>query len=117
MMKPFVCLLPVMMKLLRHGGRTVCVVVLLANLPLGFCATRAARVAQKPPIEFAAAEPDDSTDVAASGQSSLAIASDDEAETSSRVAQVVAEEIDAKTPTDFDSITSPVGQAVPDDYR
>ena len=33
MMKPFVCLLPVMMKLLRHGGRTVCVVVLLANLP------------------------------------------------------------------------------------
>lgn len=79
-----------MKKLLRHGRRAVCVFALLIALPLGCSATRAARVAQKPPVEIATADPGDSTDVVESGRSSLTEASTAESEASSRVTQVAA---------------------------
>ena len=60
-----------MMKLLRHGGRTICVVALLAALSLGCSATRTARVAQKSPVEGVSAKPAASTEESVSGRSSL----------------------------------------------
>ena len=79
-----------MMKLLRQGGRTICVVALLTGLPLGCSATRAARVAQKSPVEIVAVEPAASTDGTASGRSSLASTLPADTDASSRVTQVSA---------------------------
>lgn len=79
-----------MKKLLRHAGRTVCVVALLAAWPLGCSATRAVHVTQKSPVKFASAEPVGLTNVIESGRSSLAKASIADLEASSRVTQVAA---------------------------
>ena len=81
-----------MKKLLRHGGRTVCVIALLVALPLGCSATRTARVAQNRQVESASGEAAASPGVTEAGRSDTASTSDDESETSSHVTQVAAAE-------------------------
>ena len=78
------------MKLLRHGGRTIYVVALLAALSPGCSATRAARVAHQSPVAVVSAESAASTDSTASGRSSLTSTAPADTETSSRVTQVAA---------------------------
>ncbi len=87
-----------MLKVLRHGGRTVVVATLLGVLPLGCSATRTARVAQRSSAEIVSAEPVASEEDARTGRMSLAatardeLPATDETAASSRVTQVAADD-------------------------